>query len=114
MSMNGTITEFAKPSGRAQALPVLGQRAGAAAARMANVALTAQVQFAHACASRAAESAENAARCIERSWPQTPLRAIAVATYVAQATQSRNAALEVLRQARRRCGLAFARLPYGA
>jgi len=114
MNMNGTMIECAKPSGHVYALPVLEQPARAAAARMANVALTAQFQFAHACASQAGEQAENAARCIERSWPDTPLRTVVVATYLAQARQSRNAARAVLRQARQRCGLAFARMPYCA
>jgi hypothetical protein len=81
-----------------------------AAARMTNVALTAQVQIAYACATAAVKQAERAAACIERSWPDTPLRTIVVGAYRSQACQSRNAQQAILRQARRRCGLAFARM----
>jgi len=80
------------------------------AARMANVALTAQVQIAYACAVAAGESAERAAACIERAWPNTPLRSLVVQAYGAQASARKQAAREVLARARMRCGLAYARL----
>ena len=70
------------------------------ASRIVNVALTAQVQMAYACAIAASENAEHAAACIERAWPDTPLRSMVVEA----------AAGQVLARARRRCGLAFARL----
>jgi hypothetical protein len=80
------------------------------AARIVNVALTAQVQMAHACAIAASENAERAADCIEQTWPHTPLRSMVVGAYRAQARERLQAAGEVLARARRRCGLAFARL----
>jgi len=80
------------------------------AARMANVAWTAQVQIAHACAIAAGESAERTAACIEQAWPNTPLRLLVVQAYRAQARVRRDAAGQVLARARKRCGLAFARL----
>lgn len=79
-------------------------------ARIANVAWTAQVQIAHACAVAASENAERAAACVERAWPDTPLRSLVVQAYRVQACERRNAAREVLARARRRCGLAYARL----
>lgn len=81
-----------------------------AAARMANVALTAQVQIAYACAGAAATQADRAAACIERSWPDTPLRAMVVEAYRGQARRGRETQQLVLKQARSRCGLAYARL----
>jgi hypothetical protein len=80
------------------------------AARIVNVALTAQVQIAHACAIAASENAERAATCIEQTWPDTPLRSMVVEAYRAQARERLQAAGDVLARARRRCGLAFARL----
>jgi hypothetical protein len=80
------------------------------AARMANVALTAQVQIAYACAVAASESAGRAAACIERAWPRTPLRSLVVQAYRARASARKDAAREVLARARMRCGLAYARL----
>jgi len=80
------------------------------AARIANVALTAQVQIAHACAVAAGENAERAAECIEKAWPDTPLRALVVQAYREQARNRRQAADAVLVRARRNCGLAFARI----
>ena len=80
------------------------------AARMANLVLTAQVQLAHAVAVGAADSAERVAECVERAWPDTPLRALVARTYRAQASERRQAARDVLRHARARCGLAYARL----
>ena len=79
-------------------------------ARIANVALTAQIQVAHACAIAASENAEHTAACIERTWPDTPMRSIVVQAYRAQARERSQAAGDVLARARRRCGLAFARL----
>ena len=79
-------------------------------ARMVNVALTAQVQMAYAYAIAASENAERAAFCVEQAWPDTPLRTRVVAAYRAQAQERREAARDVLARARRRCGLAFARL----
>jgi hypothetical protein len=81
------------------------------ASRMANVALTAQVQFSYACAVAAGAHAERTAVYIENSWPDTPLRTLVVAAYRAQLKQSQLAASGILQKARERCGLAFARLP---
>ncbi len=80
------------------------------AARIVNVALTAQVQMAYACATTAGENAERAASCIEQAWPDTPMRSVVVEAYRAQARQHEKAARDVLARARQRCGLAFARL----
>ena len=101
--------------GSARALPAWRRPHAAAlpyhfAARMVNVALTAQVQMAYALAIAASENAEQAASCIEKSWPDTPMRSMVVVSYRAQARDRRQAARDVLARARRRCGLAFARL----
>jgi len=80
------------------------------AARIANVAMTAQVQVAYALASAGSESAERAAACIEQTWPDTPLRSLVVQAYRAQARYREQAARDVLARARERCGLAYARL----
>jgi hypothetical protein len=80
------------------------------AARMANVAMTAQVQLAYAVAMAASENSERAAACIERAWPDTPVRSLVVQAYRAQARYRQDAARDVLARARQRCGLAFARL----
>ena len=80
------------------------------AARVANVAMTAQVQIAYAVAIAASESAERAAACIERAWPDTPVRSLVVQAYRAQVRYRQDAARDVLARARQRCGLAFARL----
>lgn len=79
-------------------------------ARIVNMALTAQIQVAHGCAIAASENAEHTAACIERAWPDTPLRSMVVQAYRAQARERLQAAGDVLARARRRCGLAFARL----
>jgi hypothetical protein len=79
-------------------------------ARIVNVALTAQIQVAHACAIAASENAEHTAACIERAWPDTPLRSMVVQAYRARARERLQAAGDVLARARRRCGLAFARM----
>jgi FixJ family two-component response regulator len=78
------------------------------AARMANVMLTAQVQIAYACAVAASRNAARAADCIERAWPDTPLRALVARAYREQASQRAQAARDVLARARRTCGLAYA------
>ncbi|HUD24693.1 MAG TPA: hypothetical protein VMQ45_03350 [Burkholderiaceae bacterium] len=80
------------------------------AARIANVALTAQVQMAYALAIAASENAERAATCIERTWPDTPVRSLVVQAYRIQARRRQDAARDVLARARQRCGLAYARL----
>jgi hypothetical protein len=80
------------------------------AARMTNVALTAQVQIAYAYASVASENAERAAVCIEQAWPDTPLRSLVVQAYRDRALERKGAARDVLARARRWCGLAYARL----
>jgi hypothetical protein len=80
------------------------------AARVTNVALTAQVQIAYACAIAASENAERAAVCIEQAWPDTPLRKLVVQAYRDRAHERQGAAHEVLARARRWCGLAYARL----
>jgi len=77
---------------------------------MANVALTAQVQFSYACAVAAGESAGRAADYIETAWPETPLRSFAVAACRAQLRKCEDTARSILRQARGRCGLAYARI----
>jgi len=81
-----------------------------ALARIVNSAMTAQVQFAYACATAAAEQALRSADYVETTWPDTVLRALVAATYKAQARESQEAARRILRRARQRCGLAFARL----
>jgi FixJ family two-component response regulator len=78
------------------------------AARMANVMLTAQVQIAYACAVAASQNAARAADCIERAWPDTPLRSLVARAYREQASQRAQAARDVLARARRTCGLAYA------
>ena len=83
---------------------------GAAAARIANVALTAQVQFAYNCALAARDSAARAADYIETAWPETPLRSLVVAAYRTQLRKSDDTARRILEHARERCGLAFARI----
>jgi len=76
--------------------------------RVANIVLNAQVQAAYACATAARLRAQNAAECVERSWPDTPLRHLVVEIYRAQAQSADVLAHEVLENARRHCGLAFA------
>jgi hypothetical protein len=109
--MNVTLIESApaKTAGCADAQPAAASTR-AVASRMANVALTAQVQFAYACATAAGEQAGRTADYIEESWPDTPLRSMVVATYRAQVEQTRAVARVILRSARARCGLAFARV----
>jgi hypothetical protein len=109
--MNAILTEPAPthPAGSTDSPPPA-QATRAVAARMANVALTAQVQFAYACATAAGDHAARAADYIETSWPDTPLRSLVVATYRAQLQQSRAVARGILRNARERCGLAYARV----
>jgi hypothetical protein len=80
------------------------------AARLANVMLTAQVQLAYAVATAAGENARRAADCVERTWPETPLRTLVARAYRAQAEERQRAARDVLARARARCGLAYARL----
>jgi len=76
--------------------------------RVTNIALNAQVQAAYACAIAARSRAQGTAACIERSWPDTPLRRFVLDVYRAQAQSADVLAHEVLHAARRRCGLAFA------
>jgi hypothetical protein len=80
------------------------------AARLANVVLTAQVQLAYAVATAAGENARRTADCVERTWPETPLRALVARAYREQAQERQRAARDVLARARARCGLAYARL----
>lgn len=80
------------------------------AARMANVVLTAQVQLAYAVAAAAGDNARRAADCVERTWPNTPLRVLVARAYRAQAEERERAARDVLARARAHCGLAYARL----
>jgi len=77
--------------------------------RVANIVLTAQVQMAYACAVDAQQRAQRAGDCIERTWPATPVRALVLDGYRAQALSAARLAGEVLQGAQRRCGLAFAR-----
>ena len=77
-------------------------------ARVANIVLNAQVQAAYACAVAARERAQSTATCIERSWPDTPVRRLVLDIYQAQAQSADELARDVLEVARRRCGLAFA------
>ena len=76
--------------------------------RMANIVLNAQVQAAYACAIAARSRAQQTVGCIERSWPDTPVRRIVLDIYRAQAQSADDLAHGVLEAARRRCGLAFA------
>jgi hypothetical protein len=78
-------------------------------ARVANLVMQAQVQFAYACAEDARERAQRSAALIEASWPNSPMREVLLGIYRAQADSAATAAGEVLANARRRCGLAFAR-----
>ena len=78
------------------------------AARLANVALTAQVQVDYAVAIAASESAARAADWIEQAWPQSPLRSMMVGAFRSQAQERARAARDVLARARRKCGLAYA------
>jgi len=77
--------------------------------RVANIVLTAQVQLAYACAVDARDRALRACEDIEKSWPATPVRALVLDGYRAQAQSAARIAREVLAGAQRRCGLAFAR-----
>ena len=77
--------------------------------RVANIVLTAQVQLAYACAIDAQERALRARDCIEKTWPATPVRALVLDGYRAQAQSAGRVASDVLQGAQRRCGLAFAR-----
>ncbi len=76
--------------------------------RVTNIVLNAQVQAAYACAVAARSRAQGAAQCIERTWPDTPVRRLVLDIYRAQAQSADEMAHEVLEAARRRCGLAFA------
>lgn len=76
--------------------------------RVANIVLNAQVQAAYACAVAARSRAQSAAACVERSWPDTPVRRLVLDIYRAQEKSADDLAHEVLKGARRRCGLAFA------
>jgi len=78
--------------------------------RIANIALTAQVQLAYACAEQTRERAQRAAQCIQRTWPDSPVRRLVLDIYRSQAQSAEVLAREVLRAARQRCGLAFARI----
>ena len=94
------------PAFAAPALPQLPVSLGQ---RVANIALTAHVQFAYACAQDAQARALRAVTTIERSWPDTPLRTLVLDAYRAQANTAAGMARKVLENARRRCGLAYAR-----
>ena len=78
------------------------------AARMANIALTAQVQVDYAVAIAASQNAARAADWIEQAWPQSPLRSMTVSAFRSQAQERARAARDVLARARRQCGLAYA------
>jgi len=77
--------------------------------RVANIALTAQVQFAYSCAIEAQQRAQLAGERIQQTWPATPLRALVLDAYRLQARSAASLAKSVLSGARQRCGLAFAR-----
>jgi len=77
--------------------------------RVANIALTAQVQLAYGCAIEAQQRAQQAGERIRQTWPATPLRALVLDAYRLQARSAANLANSVLAGARQRCGLAFAR-----
>ena len=77
--------------------------------RVANIAMTAQIQLAYACALDAQGRAQRAIERIEKTWPATPVRALVLNAYRAQEQASARLAKDVLAGARRRCGLAFAR-----
>lgn len=76
--------------------------------RMANIAYTAQVQMAYACAANARSCAERSIADIEACWPATPLREMVLSAYRSQARSAEAMAAKVLRDARRVCGLAYA------
>ena len=76
--------------------------------RVTNIVWNAQVQAAYAYAIAARSRAQSASACVERSWPDTPLRRLVLDIYRAQAQSADMLAHEVLEGARRRCGLAFA------
>jgi len=76
--------------------------------RVANIVLNAQIQAAYACAIAARSRAQQTGGCIERSWPDTPIRRLVLDIYRAQAQSADDLAHKVLEAARRRCGLAFA------
>jgi hypothetical protein len=65
--------------------------------------------MAYACAKDAQDRAVRARDCIEKTWPATPVRALVLDGYRAQAQSAGRMAQEVLQGAQRRCGLAFAR-----
>jgi len=79
-------------------------------ARVANLALTAQVQMAYACTQQAHESTCQSIARIEQTWPDTPLRKLVLQVYRAQADCTRMMECDILASARRNCGLAFARV----
>jgi len=79
-------------------------------ARVANIAMTAQVQVAYACAMEARARAQRTTQWLQRSWPDTPVRQLMLSIYRAQEQSANALARDVLAGARRRCGLAFARV----
>jgi hypothetical protein len=79
-------------------------------ARVANIVMTAQVQVAYAYAMDACTRAHNSTECVERSWPDTPVRELVLNIYRAQEQSAQAVARGVLAGARRRCGLAFAQI----
>ncbi len=99
--------ELAVRAPRAQAAVSLPQALGA---RLANIVLTAQVQLAYACAMDARSRALRTIDCITGSWPDTPVRRLVLDVYRSQARSADVVASDVLAGARRRCGLAFAKL----
>jgi len=80
----------------------------ALSARVTNIVYTAQVQVGYACASQARQSAERAIASIEASLPDSPLREMLLNLYRAQKSSAEAMAQQLLENARRRCGLAFA------
>lgn len=108
--MESTLIESAAAPGRSHDSGLATRMPVALGKRIANIVLTAQVQFAYACAMDARQRAERASSCIQGTWPATPLRELLLDVYRAQAATADAVASGVLARARERCGLAFARI----
>lgn len=100
----------AQPQGHTPAAPAMVNLPMVYGSRVTNIVMNAQVQLAYGCAVAARDRAQRATDCIERSWPDTPVRRLVLDIYRAQAQSADVVAHEVLESARRHCGLAFAHL----
>jgi hypothetical protein len=97
-----TATSLPQPLDATVRLPV------ALGSRLANIVYTAQVQLAYGCADDARHSAERSIARLESSWLAAPVRDLLVEVYRSQADAAARMADQVLANARKRCGLAFA------